>query len=62
MIVIMDDIINYLKKKKKYDKNIASYLIFDHILITTINKLALQKNKDKKEKQFILSPKPPIAK
>lgn len=49
MIVIMDDIINYLKENKKYDKNIVSYLIFDHILITTINRLALQKSEDKKE-------------
>jgi hypothetical protein len=49
MIIIMDDIINYLKENKKYDKNIVSYLIFDHILITTINRLALQKSKDKKE-------------
>ena len=36
MIIIMDDIIN-------------SYLIFEHILITTINRLAFQKSKDKKE-------------
>ena len=49
MIIIMDDIINYLKENKKYDKNIVSYLIFDHILITTINRLAFQKSKDKKE-------------
>lgn len=49
MIVIMDDIINYLKENKKYDKNIVSYLIFDHILITTINRLALQKVKTKKK-------------
>lgn len=49
MIIIMDDIINYLKDNKKYDENIVSYLIFDHILITTINRLALQKSKDKKE-------------
>ena len=49
MIIIMDDIINYLKENKKYDENIVSYLIFDHILITTINRLALQKSKDKKE-------------
>lgn len=49
MIIIMDDIINYLKENKKYDENIVSYLIFDHILITTINRLAFQKSKDKKE-------------
>ena len=49
MIIIMDDIINYLKENKKYDENIVSYLIFEHILITTINRLAFQKSKDKKE-------------
>ncbi len=43
MIIIMDDIINYLKENKKYDENIVSYLIFEHILITTINRLAFQK-------------------
>ena len=49
MIIIMDDIINYLKENKKYDENIVSYLIFDHVLITTINRLTFQKSKDKKE-------------
>ena len=48
MITIIDDIIEYLKENDKYDKNIVSYLIFNHILITTINRVALQKNKDKK--------------
>lgn len=49
IIVVMDDIINYLEISKKYDKNIVSYLIFDHILITTVNRVALQNSKEKKE-------------
>lgn len=49
MITIMEDIINYIKENNKYDKNIVSYLIFNHILITTINRVAVQKNKDKKD-------------
>ena len=48
ILIVMDDIINYLKKVDRYDENIISYLIFEHILITTINRVALQKNKDKK--------------
>ena len=48
IITIMDELIDYAKKNKKYDKNIISYLIFDHILITTINRVAGHKNKDKK--------------
>ena len=40
---------NNNNSKKKYDENIVSYLIFEHILITTINRLAFQKSKDKKE-------------
>ena len=49
IIVIIDDIIKYLKENNKYDENIVSYLIFDHVLITTINRVAIQKNSDKKE-------------
>jgi hypothetical protein len=42
--------IYHLSYIKKYDENIVSYLIFEHILITTINRLAFQKSKDKKGK------------
>jgi len=47
MLVIMDDLIEYAKEKKLYDKNIFAYLIFDHILITSINRVSKQKSKDK---------------
>ena len=55
MITVINDIIDYLKKNDKYDKNIVSYLIFNHILITTINRVAVQKSIDKKDviKQLI---------
>lgn len=49
MIIVVEDIIDYLKKNDKYDKNIVSYLIFNHILITTINRVAIQKSIDKKD-------------
>lgn len=49
MITVINDIIDYLKKNDKYDKNIVSYLIFNHILITTINRVAVQKSNDKKD-------------
>ena len=49
MIIVIEDIIDYLKKNDKYDKNIVSYLIFNHILITTINRVAIQKSIDKKD-------------
>lgn len=48
IITSIDDVIEYAKKKKIYDSNIISYLIFNHILITTINRVAVHKNKDKK--------------
>ena len=47
MLTVIDDIMDYAKKNKKYDKNIMSYLIFDHVLITTINRVAVQKNDDR---------------
>lgn len=48
ILIALDDIIEYSKQKNVYDKNIISYLIYDHLLITSINRVALQKNKDKK--------------
>ena len=49
IIIIIDDIIKYLKENNKYDRNIISYLIFDHILITTINRVSVQNSNDKRE-------------
>ena len=48
MLTSIDDIIKYAKEKNIYDNNIMSYLIFNHILITTINRVETQKNKEKK--------------
>lgn len=49
MITVIDDLKQYAYKNNLYDANIFTYLIFDHILITTINRVAMQKNKDSKE-------------
>ena len=47
ILIIMDDLIEYAKEKKLYDKNIFAYLIFDHILITSINRVSIQKSKNR---------------
>jgi len=49
MLVVLDDIIDYAKKNNKYDRNIFSYLIFNHVLITTINRVSIHRNQDKKK-------------
>ena len=49
MLIVLDDIIKYLKENNKYDKNIISYLIFEHVLITTVNRVSVQKNNEKKD-------------
>lgn len=48
IITVIDDLKEYSKNKNIYDENLFSYLIFNHILITTINRVAVQKSKDKK--------------
>lgn len=48
IITVIEDLIEYAKKNNMYDRNIFSYLIFNHILITSINRVTLQKNKDTK--------------
>ena len=47
MITAMNDIIKYAKEINKYDEEVIYYLIFDHILITSINRVAIQKNSDR---------------
>ena len=49
ILTAVEDIIKYVKENNKYNKEIITYLIYDHILITTINRVANQKNKDKKD-------------
>ena len=49
IIDVIDDLIIYAKNKRIYDDNIFKYLIFDHILITTINRVTNQKNSDTKK-------------
>ena len=48
MLIVINDLIEYQKELKIYDKNLTSYLIFDHVLITTINRVTAQKSKNKK--------------
>jgi len=48
-LIRIDDLIKYAKDNNLYDENIFKYLIFDHILITTINRVAFKKNKEKKK-------------
>ena len=47
MITIIDDLISYSKENNLYDKDLFSFIIFHHILITSINRVASQKSKDK---------------
>lgn len=49
MLYIIDDLISYARDNNMYDENIFKYIIFDHVLITSINRVALQKNIDSKK-------------
>jgi glycosyltransferase involved in cell wall biosynthesis len=48
IITCVEDIKDYAIKNNYYDKEIFSFIIFHHILVTSINRVAKQKNKDKK--------------
>lgn len=48
MITVIDDLKKYALNKNLYDENLFSYLIFNHILITSINRVSKQKSKDVK--------------
>ena len=49
IITIIEDLKQYAKQNNLYDDNIIKYLIFDHILITTINRVERQKNLEKSD-------------
>lgn len=49
MIYILDDLEKYANQNNLYSENTFKYLIFDHVLITTINRVSCQHSKDKKE-------------
>ncbi len=49
MLVIIDDLIKYAKDNNKYDKDMFSFLIFNHVLITSINRVAVQKADETKQ-------------
>lgn len=48
IIKVIEDLKEYAIKNNIYKENTFKYLIFDHILITTINRVTNQKSKDKK--------------
>lgn len=48
IITAMDDIIDYAKRNDCYDENIIQFLVFHHILMATINRVAAQNSSDKK--------------
>ena len=48
MITVIDDLRQYAISTNTYNKNVFYYLIFEHILITTVNRVAMQKNQDTK--------------
>jgi glycosyltransferase involved in cell wall biosynthesis len=48
IIYCIDDLMEYAKDNNIYNKETFSYIIFNHILITSINRVASQKSKDKK--------------
>lgn len=48
MITVIEDLKNYAISQNIYDANVFYYLIFEHILVTTINRVAMQKNQDAK--------------
>lgn len=49
MIKVIEDLKDYAKENNIYKENVFKYLIFDHILITTINRVSKQKSKAKKK-------------
>lgn len=49
IITVIEDLIEYAKNNNLYNENIFKYLIFEHILITTINRVAGQKSKEKRK-------------
>ena len=49
MLYVLDDLRQYAIENNLYDDNIIKYLIFDHILITTINRVAKQPNNENKK-------------
>ena len=49
IIDVIEDLIHYAKQNGLYDENIFKYLIFDHVLITTINRVTKQNNPDTKK-------------
>lgn len=48
IVTCIEDLKKYAQEKNIYDNELFTYLVFDHILITTIMRVAEQKSKNKK--------------
>ena len=48
MITVIDDLRKYAKDNNCWDENVMQFLIFHHILITTVNRVAAQTGQDRK--------------
>lgn len=55
MIKVIEDLKIFAKENNLYNEEIFTYLIYNHILITSINRVAIQKNRNKNKviKKFI---------
>lgn len=49
MITVIEDLKSYAIENNVYDKDLFSYLIYHHVLTTSINRVANQKSKDKRK-------------
>lgn len=49
IIDVIEDLIHYAKQNHLYDDDIFKYIIFEHVLITTINRVTKQNNADTKK-------------
>lgn len=48
ILLVLENIKKYAKENKAYNKNDFEFLVFHHVLITTINRVELQHNSEKK--------------
>ena len=49
IIKVVDDIIDYSIKNDCYDYELTNYLVYNYVLVDAVNRVALHKNKEKKE-------------
>ncbi len=49
IVTVLDDLRSFARAEGVYDEDLFAYLTFDHILITSINRVARQNSPDKRE-------------